>query len=173
MQRFATAAVLAVGGVTALTLVVLGIAESGPYQDAPSPALPLYLGLGGIGVGVITACAAWAVWIWTDHGATRAAFTRAVVLTVGMTVAVALGEAAIREGKQRLYTMYCERDGVAPHHLACNPQGARDYAPAELHAFLCLVVAAGVLGVTLLVMHRIARAEERALESRRLSLTSR
>jgi hypothetical protein len=90
-----------------------------------------------------------------------------------MTVAVALGEAAIREGKQRFYKMYCERDGVAPHHLACNPQGTRDYAPAELHAFLCLVVAAGVLGVTLLVMHRIARSEQRALESRRPSLTSR
>jgi hypothetical protein len=150
---------------TALTLVVVGIAKSGPYQDAPSPALPLYLGLGGIGAGVVTACAAWAVWIWTDPRATRAAFSRAAVLAIGMTVAVALGEAAIREGKQRLYKMYCERDGVAPHHLVCNPQGARDYATAELHALVCLVAAAAVLGVTMFVMHRIARSAERTLEA--------
>lgn len=161
--RAAAAVVLAVGAVATVVLMAAAYAKNPPYQDAPRPALPLHLFFGGLGVAVIALCAAWTAWAWTNPRATRGTFLRGAMLTLGMTVAVALGELAIREGKERFFKMYCERDGEPPHKLFCNPQGARDYTTAELHALVCLGLAAAVLAVTLYAMSRHARRERERL----------
>jgi hypothetical protein len=161
--RTAAALVLVLGVVAAVALVVAAAAKNPPFRDAPQPALPLHLFFGGLGVGAIAICAAWTVWAWSDPRATRGVVVRGAMATVGMTAVVALGELAIREGKERLYTMYCVRDGEPPHKLFCNPQGTRDFKTAELHALVCLVLAAAVLGLTLYAMRRHARRERRVL----------
>ncbi|HEY7257827.1 MAG TPA: hypothetical protein VH459_02100 [Gaiellales bacterium] len=157
--RAGVAAVIAVGAVVAVGLMVAAAANDPGYQDAPRPALPLHLFFGGLGVAALTACVAWTAWRATGVRSPRGTVVRGVMLTSGMAVAIALGELAIHEGKQRIYTMYCERDGEPPHKLFCNPQGSRDFATAELHALACVAAALAVLALTVLAMRRHARAE--------------
>jgi hypothetical protein len=161
--RAGVAAVVLTGAVTAAGLMAAAAAKDPGYHDAPRPALPLHLFFGGLGVAALTACVAWTVWAASGARFTRGTLVRGVMLTSGMAVAVALGELAIHEGKQRLYTMYCERDGEPPHKLFCNPQGARDFTSAELHALACVAAALVVLGVTAYAMHRHARRERARL----------
>jgi hypothetical protein len=158
-SRTGVAAVVVTGAVIAAGFMVAAAAKDPGYQDAPRPALPLHLFFAGLGVAVLTACLAWTVWTASGARSTRGAVTRGLMLTSGMAVAVALGELAIHEGKQRLYTMYCVRDGEPPHKLFCNPQGARDFRTAELHALACVAAALLVLALTFLAMQRHARAE--------------
>ena len=153
----ATATVVVLGTAVTLALLVASIVDSqGPPIDGPEPVRPMLLGVGAVGVAIITLCAAWTAKAWSNRRGYRGEVLSGVVLTIGVTVAVCLGGLALREAKQRLYKPYCVRDGVAPHHLACNPTGARDYTTAEIHALVVLALAAGVLAATSLLMMRVS-----------------
>lgn len=161
--RVAVAGVLGAGAVVSVGLMIAAAAKEPPYRDAPRPALPLHLFFAGLGVAVLTVCVAWIVRAWSNPRATRGAVVRGAMLTAGMAVAAALGELAVHEGKERIYKMHCVRDGEPPHKLFCNPQGARDYTTAELHALVCVGIAAAVLALTAYAMARHARRERERL----------
>jgi len=163
--RSAAGIVLAIGAAGAVGLMAAAAAKDPGYQDAPRPALPLHLFFGGLGVAVLTLCVAWTLWAASSARATRGAVVRGAMLTTGMTAAIALGELAIHLGKQRLYTMYCVRNGEPPHQLVCNPHGTRDFATAELHALVCVGAALVVLAVTAYAMHRHAGGERARLDA--------
>lgn len=153
----ATATVVVLGTATTLALLTAAVVDSQSQPiDAPEPVRPMLFGFGAIGAAVITLCAAWTAKAWSNRRGARGEVLSGVILTIGVTLAVCLGEVALREAKERLYKPYCVRDGVAPHHLSCNPTGARDYTTAEIHALIVLAVAAGVLALTSVLMMRVS-----------------